>query len=100
MLLAKQPAANALLRDTLDRSLQIWVISRYYGDDVRMSNLLERISHGLQVGERSTCICCRAGAGSEWRWCRHMPAGVLTCRPALTSTLQVRLGMCDKQTLL
>lgn len=34
-------------------ALQIWIISRYYGDDVRMSNLLERISHGLQVAARA-----------------------------------------------
>jgi hypothetical protein len=29
---------------------QIWVISRYYGDDVHMSQLLERIAHALQAG--------------------------------------------------
>lgn len=28
--------------------LQIWVVSRYYGDDFRMSNLLERIADALQ----------------------------------------------------
>ena len=28
---------------------QIWVVSRYYGDDVRMSGLLERIVVGLQA---------------------------------------------------
>lgn len=35
----------------------IWVISRYYGDDVRMSNLLERISHSLQDRLRASIHC-------------------------------------------
>lgn len=29
--------------------LQIWVVSRHYGDDLHMSNLLERIAHGIQA---------------------------------------------------
>jgi hypothetical protein len=38
--------------------LQIWVVSRYYGDDVHMSSLLERIAAGLQV---HWFLHCRAG---------------------------------------
>lgn len=97
---------------------QIWVISRHYGDDVHMSNLLERIAQGLQVSGSIDCEgltdpCCvvasvrsqlsRSLAPSSTQ---HAPVttNLLHCLPPALSpnyhTLQDRLdGALDISTL-
>lgn len=79
------PQQRSRSKEAMPRpSLQIWVVSRYYGDDVAMSNLLERIAQGLQVWpaacarRRALPSCAASVHGHGWRlaaWVRAGPAG-------------------------
>lgn len=81
------PAILDMLPPTMNALRMVWIISRYYSDDMRMGALFKRIGH--EIGDRvEAAIDVKVWHG------HRMPQGYLAlhCTPAPSGALQCKLA--------